>query len=756
MQKRQVRRTFGVVSVLVSLLIGLGACTDSTSNLPSSIRDRLPGQSKVLKNADQPTPSEQKKDDDAQSDPTQQAPTAFPIRPLEVRTTKARRFLADAYEGFWKREPIGISMSTLTVVRETVQSKLESAERVRNRARDMSIEDLLEPTIPGLVFGLFLAGFFVLSRQFRDLADRLQSGLHLEMSRWVTRLSRGAILILGRLLPVFLLLAGAYIGQQALAGDYAWARILTRSLWLLLLYRFVAGVMVVSLSGRLLQMTDSQANRLEKLGLRATRTVFGFLIVMMALRTGGAAGEIVALVEFVFRVVLVTFPLYLLFIKDALVPLLPDDVDSRPYEAVRRFLVTNYRPLMFATAGILAIRAVGFVHASTFLLSRTYGIIGVLLFSFVGGARIRDYFRRRVDFLSPHAEETDKPLDQTDHRTLTRRIDQLLAVGVFAFVIITVLELLRLLEPTTYLLRIPFLAIGTARISFLNILNLLLVITGTVLAFRVLRSFLNARIYPMLEVDVGVAYAVNTMFKYIIILVAFLLSLSALGINLTAITVVLASLGVGIGFGLQTLVENLISGFIILFGRSVQKGDFITVSGTYGQVEAVGARSVVLRTPDNYEMLIPSKEIVGGQIINWTYEDNTVRARLPVGVTYSADPREVKEILAEATKKHPAVLGEPEPRVILSEFGDSSVNFEVLFYFDCRDITQQMLIGEINYDIWDALAEAGIGIPFPQRDLHVKSVEQWGRLKEIAEKAQQVGAEEVPEAIDVGDDEEEE
>jgi small-conductance mechanosensitive channel len=115
----------------------------------------------------------------------------------------------------------------------------------------------------------------------------------------------------------------------------------------------------------------------------------------------------------------------------------------------------------------------------------------------------------------------------------------------------------------------------------------------------------------------------------------------------------------------------------------------------------------------------------------------------------------VKPILEKATRQHPNVLKEPEPRVILSEFGDSSVNFEVLFYFDCRDTTRQMIIGEINFDIWDALADAGIEIPFPQRDLHLRSVEQWGRLAEIAEKAKEAGEDkELPEAIDVGDEEE--
>jgi small-conductance mechanosensitive channel len=219
----------------------------------------------------------------------------------------------------------------------------------------------------------------------------------------------------------------------------------------------------------------------------------------------------------------------------------------------------------------------------------------------------------------------------------------------------------------------------------------------------------------------------------VLVVIGFFFVLNALGVNLSAVTVVLASLGVGIGFGLQTLTENLISGFIILFGRSVKKGDFITVNDQYGRVEAVGARSVVIKTPDNYDMLIPSKEIVGGQITNWTFHDSIIRARIDVGVTYSADPEVVEQVLMRVAQENKWAKEKPEPEVWLIGFGDSSVNFQLLIYYDCREVTPFRLKGRIYFEIWDALAEADIEIPFPQRDLHVRSADIMPELKDMME-----------------------
>ncbi|MEM1347205.1 MAG: mechanosensitive ion channel domain-containing protein, partial [Myxococcota bacterium] len=293
------------------------------------------------------------------------------------------------------------------------------------------------------------------------------------------------------------------------------------------------------------------------------------------------------------------------------------------------------------------------------------------------------------------------------------------------------MKIFTLYDPALILLKTPLLTVQSVRFSIFNVLSAALIVGASLLASKIVRAVLNAKVYPSLDVEIGVAYAVNTVLNYAIVVLGFFLVLIALGVNLSALTVVLASLSVGIGFGLQTLTENLISGFIILFGRTVRKGDFVSVGEIYGRVEAVGARSVVVRSMDNYDVLIPSKELVGGQIINWTYRDTLARLHIPVGVTYKADMHRVKGALLEAAKRHPNALDLPEPEVWLVEFGDNSVNFELLVYYDCSMTNASRLKGEINFHIWDALEEADIEIPFPQRDLHIRSADILPQLGEM-------------------------
>lgn len=211
------------------------------------------------------------------------------------------------------------------------------------------------------------------------------------------------------------------------------------------------------------------------------------------------------------------------------------------------------------------------------------------------------------------------------------------------------------------------------------------------------------------------------MLHYFMLFGGLLLGINSLGIDLTAIGIFFSALGVGIGFGLQSIVHNLISGFILLFGRSVKKGDYVTVNGFYGRVDSVGARSVTITTPDNFELIIPSSEFLSTSIINWTLTSPLIRMGVPVGVSYDSDIPEVKRILLDAANRHPRVLRRPAPEVWLHGFGDSSVDFSVLVYIDCRRTNENRVRGELNYHIWDALLEADIEIPFPQRDLHLRS-----------------------------------
>lgn len=701
----------------------LAGCTQSSGTVGEQLKEAATG-----KKSTSSTPDANKEIEDAKN---------LGVRTLDPRTTRARRALRRNFAKILDREPLGFNAELLEWGQEEVERLGEHAAEFPELVRRSTPLSILLSGLPFLIVAIFLAAYMGLTQQIGRLTHHLQAQMHFEFSRWTTRVLRGLILVAGRVTAVAFLVVLSYFPVRAIFGLRPWTELLTETLWLLLTYRAVASAFEALFSGRILAVEETYARRLERLAVAGVRIVVGFLIVLRWIEILGYPAELTAAVTFAFRLTLISFPIALYRARDAVLDLLPDNVESHIYKLIDRAITVNYRWFLIATAVLLAFRAAGYVRAADFILVRGYALLGLVILSFALYANFREYVTRRLD---PTQEETGEPtaeaqqLQGPDRGQLSRHLQRLVGLALFLAVTTLSLRLLLLLEPTIILLKIPFVAVGDAEISTLTLLNVGFVVFGTVLATKLIRALLNAQVYPLFEVDVGVAYAINTIAKYILILVGFFLAIAALGVDLTAVTVVLASLGVGIGFGLQTLVENLISGFILLFGRSVEKGDYITVEGTYGQVQAVGARSVVVKTPDNFEMLIPSKEIVGGRIINWSYDDNLVRARVGVGVSYDSEPRQVREVLLETCDHHEHILDQPEPSVLLTEFDDSSVNFELLFFFDCRDTTEPKVIGELNFAIWRALEEADITIPFPQRDLHIKSEEDWDQLEAFVEE----------------------
>ncbi len=642
------------------------------------------------------------------------------VRTLSLQSAEAKEALYANFENFLEREPLDFQFSDLWSYITSIPSLQGTVVEGLDALRAMTTREVLELGVPFLIVALFFVAYAAVRRPIRRLSHGAQARIHVDSSEWLTRVLRGMVMVVARSIPLLILIGVSYFPVQAIFSEGTWPLVVSDCLWLLLAYRAATATSIVIFSGRIIDLEDAPASTLERFALTGIRLLFGYLAALVVLDHLPAPPEVTGIVEFGFRLTFLMLPIYALTIRDSISALLPDDINSRLYQYFRDILIQNFRPLMAFAAILLGFRAAGYERASTFVLARGTGLVLLTGLIFIVGSKLRQYLRGRLETASD-LEQTG-PLE-TDREKLVRRVEQLLGAATIFVVIISFLKLTALFDPTVILLRTPFLAIGGARISFLHIINLGLIIFGAVLATRVVRTVLNTQIYPYLEVDVGVAYAINTIANYVLVVVAFFIGLNALGVDLTAITVVIASLGVGIGFGLQTLVENLISGFIILFGRSVQKGDYITVNDTYGQIDAVGARSVVVKTPDNYELLIPSKDIVSAQVINWTYEDNTIRTRLPVGVSYGEDPAEIREILLDVTDNHPMILDEPEPHVRLKGFGDSSVNFELFFYFEIREWTEKRVLGEVNFAVWDALQDAGVTIPFPQRDVHFKSLD---------------------------------
>jgi small-conductance mechanosensitive channel len=203
----------------------------------------------------------------------------------------------------------------------------------------------------------------------------------------------------------------------------------------------------------------------------------------------------------------------------------------------------------------------------------------------------------------------------------------------------------------------------------------------------------------------------------------FLAVLSLLGMSLQNFVVVLGALGVGIGFGLQDIVNNFLSGLILLFERPVKVGDFIVVNEEWGNITKIGLRSTVVETIAHSEIIVPNSQLISEKVTNWTHSTRVARLNVPVGVAYGSNVPLVLKILAETAKGHPEAVPKPAPSVLFMEFGDSSLNFEIRVFI--QDITSNFRIrSEILQQIDARFRESGIEIPFPQRDLHLRSVDK--------------------------------
>lgn len=266
----------------------------------------------------------------------------------------------------------------------------------------------------------------------------------------------------------------------------------------------------------------------------------------------------------------------------------------------------------------------------------------------------------------------------------------------------------------------PLVSIGTLQISLASLTVMLVVLVGIFVVARGLGTLVGSRLLARTAMDRGLQYAIGRMTYYLLLVLGLLIALQTSGIEVGSLTVVLGALGVGVGFGLQTVVNNFVSGLILLVERPVQVGDRIEVGGTGGRVERIGGRSTTIVTSDNITLIIPNADLVTQPIINWSHGDPRVRFRIPVGVAYGSDIPRVREALLEVAAAHPGALTDPAPTVFFAGFGDSALNLELVVW--AREMVQAPLRfrSDLNFAIEAAFRTHGIQIPFPQRDLHFK------------------------------------
>jgi len=268
--------------------------------------------------------------------------------------------------------------------------------------------------------------------------------------------------------------------------------------------------------------------------------------------------------------------------------------------------------------------------------------------------------------------------------------------------------------------------IGNVTISLPDILFGALVFFVVVTLTRTAQRVLNEHVFPGTRLDSGMRHSLSAGVRYFGIAIALLLAISAVGIDLSNFTIIAGALSVGIGFGLQNIVNNFVSGLILLVERPVKVGDWIMVGSYEGYVKRINVRATEIETFQRASIIVPNSEIISGAVTNWTYKDSFGRAEVGVGVAYGSDVDRVMEILLDCLRRHDAILDDPKPYVLFKGFGDSSLDFEARGYIG--DVAWRIYIeSELRVAINRAFAEAGIEIPFPQRDLHIRSVAEGAR-----------------------------
>jgi small-conductance mechanosensitive channel len=238
-----------------------------------------------------------------------------------------------------------------------------------------------------------------------------------------------------------------------------------------------------------------------------------------------------------------------------------------------------------------------------------------------------------------------------------------------------------------------------------------------------LRGRLEDRWLASSRMERGSREALVTISGYLGVAVAILIALSVAGVKFTNLAIIAGALSVGIGFGLQNIVNNFVSGLILLFERPVKTGDWIMVGNTEGYVKRIRIRSTQIQTFDRADVIVPNSELISGQVTNWMLYDPRGRIRVPIGIAYGSDTQQVKDILLRIATEHPQVITDgtvPDPKVLFINFGDSSLNFELRAFIQNIDERLQVA-SDINFAIDAAFREAGIEIPFPQRDLHFRN-----------------------------------
>ncbi|MEJ5357367.1 MAG: mechanosensitive ion channel domain-containing protein [Desulfobacterales bacterium] len=422
--------------------------------------------------------------------------------------------------------------------------------------------------------------------------------------------------------------------------------------------------------------------------------------------------DVVAFIRFAVSVAFVFLFLLLMLQKRALLSFLPD-LPYASYRTYLRLLDRFFYPLVGLSFLLALLWCFGFREAGRVLLVKVWFTVAAL-------ALLTGVYHALRIALQRWAEKV--PAGDEGAQVLVRSLRALLLYAAGIATAGIALNLLGLLDLAARILSFPIVVIGGAPISVWILVKAALIVYFFVLGARLLQAFLDYKVYPVLRLHPGTGFALNALVRYATIGAGTLIALDSVGVDLRLILVFAGAIGIGIGLGLQNLAANFIAGFIVLFGGKVRRGDWIEVGGTLGEVVDISLLATRLRTRANVEYLTPNSSLLSNTIVNYSLSSPMVWVGLNVGVAYGSDPRRVERILLEVARREPLVSRDQPPRVLFTEFADSALVFRLLVWIDVRRVAEGVLKSALYFAIFDEFRKAGIEIPFPQRDLHIRSL----------------------------------
>ena len=516
--------------------------------------------------------------------------------------------------------------------------------------------------------------------------------------------------IIGSTITPIILWGMSYFLLTGVSNNAHWAAIFNYIIGLIVLYHLVMTLLREFLSGKFFTIDHIVAEKLISLSKNTGIYVFILFSILFSLDEYQYREDLQAMLGFFLRLLLTFTSIRLFLLRKELFSLFPEEGIGF-YKRFHNIMNRHLSRIFAAPILLLILWSAGFSQAASTILSRGYGLIGILILAAFVFRWINSH---SVSELQGTESLIERVVDQTEH---------LLRIILFAITISAAISMLGMHRFFNMLLHFPLYKTSEVALSGQNllfgasifILALFIARTGRVVGDELLR-----RAFPD---DPGIVYAGATTGYYVFLLLAGLATLLIMGFDFSTLAVFAASLGVGIGLALQDIARNFVSGLILLFGRRVAKDDFVTVSGElYGKVMSIGVRSVTVRSGDNLEYVVPANDLVNSTVINWSHSDRYVRLKIPIGVSYDSNVDQVRSALIEAALDFPVVReGKRAPDVWLTEFADNSVNLTLLIWIDLRATDRLEVEGKILFRIWEIFHKHNIEIPFPQRDLHIRS-----------------------------------